>query len=210
MTFQNQSQELVDSFFSIINRQYVPDDVIDAEVFNSSFYVDMHNSSEMYQQNNWFGDKYIEILKQNNFKTVFELGSGNGLATKKLSTFCDKVISCDWNPNPYCSLENIDFHNCSLFDLPRGITADVSISADVIEHFPQDKLHKLCGRLDNIAPNGLHIIAGYADGTSHLSVLSPWDWLKIFRCFDEKYRLIEIDARRGNWKTPVFVFSNFL
>ena len=210
MPSQSNQQQLVEGFFSLINRQYAPDDANEKTVFNEKYYTDVHASNAAYQRNNWFSDKFIELVAKRDFATIFELGSGNGKATQKLAQICDKVIACDWSPNPYSTHEKVEFHNCSFFDLPSSIQADVTISADVIEHFPPDKLYKLMGRLDHIAPYGLHIIAGYADGHSHLSVYGPWDWLKMFRHFDSNYKLVEIEARRDNWETPVFVFSNFL
>ena len=165
---------------------------------------------EVYQNNNWFLDKYINIVRESEFDTVFELGSGNGRATLALSQCCKKVYACDWNPNPYRHLHNVEFHNCSFFDVPDELNAEVTISADVMEHFPPDDVPVLIEKLQKIAPKGLHIIAGYPDGMSHLSVLGPWKWLEHFRKFDPQYQLIEIDFRKGNQDSPVFVFSNFL
>ena len=199
-----------DILFSLINRKYAPDDVTPDEVFNRDYYATRHQNNIAYQANNWFGDNFVSQIERQRFSTVFELGSGNGQATKKLAEICDKVIACDWSPNPYRDHKKVEFYECSFFDLPDKIKADVSVSADVIEHFPPEKLNELFKRLDKIAPKGLHIIAGYGDGHSHLSVFGPWDWLKYFRNFDDQYKLVNISARKGNWDKPVFVFSNFL
>ena len=205
-----QREQLSSLFLSILNRKYVPHEVEDASVFNSEFYKDLHENNPAYQTNNWFLEKYVNVIRESGIKSVFELGSGNGKATVELAKHCDMVYACDWNQNPYEHLPNVDFYNCSFFDVPDEICAEVTISADVMEHFPCDAVSDLIKKLQQIAPKGLHIIAGYPDGMSHLSVFGPWKWLELFRQYDPGYQLIEIDFRKGNLNRPVFVFSNFL
>ena len=110
-----QREQLSSLFLSILNREYVPDEIDKAGVFNSEFYQDLHENNPAYQNNNWFADKYIDIIQNLGITSVFELGSGNGKATSRLAQVCEKVLACDWNPNPYHNLPNVEFYNCSFF-----------------------------------------------------------------------------------------------
>ena len=79
----------------------------------------------------------------------------------------------------------------------------------MLEHFPLTDLSDYIKKLNSIAPLGLHIIAGYLDGMSHLSVFGPWELLKLFRQADKNYKLINIEFRRGHLDQLVYVLSNF-
>ena len=54
--------------------------------------------------------------------------------------------------------------------MPDNVNIEITISADVLEHFPLTDLSEDIKNLNSIVPLGLHIIAGYLDGMSHLSV----------------------------------------
>ena len=205
-----QRESLMRMFTSVINRDYTPDDVNPSEVFTSEFYEAVHQKEPGYQRNNWFSKKYVDLLSGFNFQNIFELGSGNGQATLALSAIANRVTACDFNDNPYAHLENVTFHKASFFDLPTNISADIAVSADVLEHFPTGKLVDVIGGLQKIAPKGLHLIAGYPDGMSHLSVLPPWHWLSIFRLFDPSYQLVDIEFRKEKVDKPVFVITNLI
>jgi len=201
--------EIFNALFYVINAEYIPDKVKADDVFNSDFYTNLHQNNIAYQNNNWFLDKYIDILQRKNIKSCFELGSGNGKTTEKLSKFMELVISVDFNPNPFSHIENVKCYVGSFFEVPHDVKAEITISADVLEHFPPTDLSDTIKKLNNIAPLGLHIIAGYPDGMSHLSVFGPWKWLELFRQVDKKYKLINIDFRKGHLNRPVYVLSNF-
>ena len=203
------NQETVQVLFSILNAEYIPDQVEVEAVFSSDFYTSLHQNNSLYQENNWFPDKYIELLQRKNIKSCFELGSGNGKATQKLSKFMQSYISVDFNPNPFSHLENVTCYEGSFFEVPDDVKTEITISADVLEHFPPTELSDAIQKLNSIAPLGFHIIAGYPDGMSHLSVFGPWKWLELFRQVDKKYKLLDIEFRRGRLDQPVYVLSNF-
>ena len=93
--------------------------------------------------------------------------------------------------------------------MPDNVNIEITISADVLEHFPLTDLSEDIKNLNSIVPLGLHIIAGYLDGMSHLSVFGPSKWLKLFRQADKNYKLINIEFRRRCLDQPVYVLSNF-
>lgn len=203
------NNELTKAFFSLLNAEYVADQVDATAVFSSDFYTSVHQNNPLYKENNWFPDKYIELLQRKNISSCFELGAGNGKATEKIARFVKSITCVDFNPNPFANLSNVNSIEGSFFDISEDIKADVTISADVLEHFPPHDLNYAVKKLNAIAPLGLHVIAGYPDGMSHLSVFGPWKWLEIFREVDKNYKIINVEFRQGRLEKPVYVLSNF-
>ena len=124
--------EIFNALFYVINAEYIPDKVKADDVFNSDFYTNLHQNNIAYQNNNWFLDKYIDILQRKNIKSCFELGSGNGKTTEKLSKFMELVISVDFNPNPFSHIENVKSYVGSFFEVPHDVKAEITISADAV------------------------------------------------------------------------------
>ena len=91
----------------------------------------------------------------------------------------------------------------------RLIVREAELKGHVLEYFPLTDLSDDIKKLNSIAALGLHIIAGYLDGMSHLSVFGPWELLKLFRQADKNYKLINIEFRRRCLDQPVYVLSNF-
>ena len=105
-TVEAKQAELANDFF-LLNAYYVPDQVEEASVFCSDCDTNLHESNPLYQENNWFPDKYIELLQSTNIKKCFEIGSGNGKATQNISKFVQSLISVDLIPNPFAYLEDV-------------------------------------------------------------------------------------------------------
>jgi hypothetical protein len=88
-------------------------------------------------------------------------------------------------------------------------TADLVCSSDVLEHFHPNDIETVVRKLHNAGRHNYHVIACYDDGHSHLTITSPGNWLNLFRAHSYEYRLVDIEARRGNPNQLVCVVSNF-
>lgn len=178
-------------------------------VLASSYYQAQHDNLKPYQVNNWLVP-YIPVVVAAQPRSVLEIGCGNGIATRQLAASIADVRALDWALSPM------------LVDLPPNVTfvqgdvrtqnlppVDLVASADVLEHFPREELLPLVERLVGCARNGLHVIACYDDGHSHLSVARPAHWLALFQAVDPDYRFLDVMYRRGDAAHITCTITNF-
>lgn len=161
------------------------------------YYERLHKSSRAYGSNNWLLDQH-ELIKHISNKSVFELGCGNGAFSSLAASRAKMVYAADWALSDKfpARQENLAFLLCDAtkIDFPKS---DISCSGDVLEHFDEETVQKIIGKLISSCKYGYHVIACYDDGHSHLCVKSPEWWEEIFKRHDTSYRLHEVTDRNG-------------
>lgn len=181
----------------------------DAAVLQSAYYTSLHTGTSAYRVNNWLLPYASSIIALQP-RSVLEVGCGNGLATRKLAAGVPHVYALDWVRSPELVQlpDNVTFMQADVrtVDLP---VVDVIASADVIEHFPPKQLLPLIEKLVSSGRYGLHVIACYDDGHSHLSIARPAHWLALFQAVARDYRLVNIERRRGSDQQLVCTITNF-
>jgi SAM-dependent methyltransferase len=170
---------------------------------DASYYQNLHEQDLGYQTNNWLLEE-LEIILSFKSDSILELACGNGKFLELAAPFFKEVYGCDWaiSPNIKGILEkypNVNFFQVDLYlDLPF-CTADLVVSADFLEHLTPKLLPMVLQRLDSFITKAYHKIACYDDGHSHLSILPPKKWLKLFQSINPKYCLERVDLRCGIW-----------
>ncbi len=153
----------------------------DINIHNPEYYTSLHFSDEGYRNNNWLVEDISELLSATS-GTVLEIGAGNLACSKLLARNVKKVYAVDWadiTPEPPMP-ENLFFRRADVIndDLPN---ADLSCSADFFEHLPVETIDHVIEKVTRAAKLGWHKIACYDDGHSHLTVMSPLQWLEKFK-----------------------------
>jgi SAM-dependent methyltransferase len=179
-----------------------------SESFSCQYYQNLHETDCNFIKNNWLVDDFDTILGTNP-NVILELGCGNGKFARKASQYCEKVIAVDWAKSP--SLEGLP---CNVEFLQRDISADslpqadLTCSADFLEHLPFNILHQTISKIVKSSPCGYHKIACYDDGHSHLSIMPVWKWLNLFLEFGHDYKLLDVEFRRGCLEKQVITIGN--
>ena len=184
-------------------------------VLNRAYYEQLHRSPS-YRENNWLVADLPLIAPQSGATqsggALLEIGCGNGRFLDAAAGSFARLIGCDWALSPVMQQvlarhANVAFLAADLTqdDLPGG--NDIVVSADVLEHLPPPRLAAVLARIDAAAPRAYHKIACYDDGHSHLSILPPHEWLRLFRRCDERYELQRTETRRGNAAQVVAVIA---
>lgn len=175
-----------------------------------AYYQQLHESS-VYRDRNWLVAD-LPLLTARSGGTLVEIGCGNGRFLDAAAPHFTRLIGCDWALSPVlrevlARHRNVEFWPCDATQdaLPAG--ADIVVSADVLEHFPPAQLPAALARIDAIAPRAYHKIACYDDGHSHLAILPPHQWLKLFRDCDPAYELLATQIRRGDAAQRVAVIG---
>jgi len=185
------------------------DDRISSGVATAAYYQKLHNEVDVYKTNNWLVD-HIDKLISCQPETLVEVGSGNCKFLRKAAKHVGRVIGLDWAFSP----EAINLPSNVTF-LKRDITLDpipaghMICSADVLEHIRPNHIPMVLRKLDSAAPLNYHVIACYDDRHSHLSIMSPNDWLNQFRLLSQRYEIVDISFRRNDQSAVVCVISNF-
>ena len=176
--------------------------------FNAEYYQLVHESNDAFSNNNWLMEDF-DFIESQNAKIISELACGNGEFTKAISRVCDHVYALDWAASP--ELGNLP-HNVTFMqvdiarsDIPK---TDLVCSGDFLEHLPTNLLPEIIEKIINSAPKGYHKVACYDDGHSHLSVLSPWHWLDLFKRIDGSYFVDKVEFRDGRFDKLVIVLTN--
>ncbi len=179
----------------------------------SDYYAALHSFEFAYQHNNWLL-AFASFLGGFGFRKIVECGTGNGAFVAAVSGTGVEAVGLDWVASPVFphSSQGVSFRfwDAHLDEIPRS---ELCCSGDFLEHVASDFLDTLLERMLTSAKAQFHLIACNDDGQSHLSVLTPSDWLERFEIarrsaetpISDPLELTEIN--RGNGKT-VAIISN--
>lgn len=176
--------------------QHVPDDGRQFKI-SASYYRELQSSDELYQKNNWLLD-YMEKIILWKPRTVIEVGAGNCLFSIKIAPLVESVTAIDWALQPACSPpDNLVavVADITSMDFPK---ADVTCSADFLEHIENESLEKVLQKISASAPHQLHVIACYDDKHSHLTVMPPAGWISLFKSVCADFSLTAVECRRDD------------
>ena len=177
-------------------------------------YERLHRTSVKYQQNNWLLDDVARLVAAGG-ESILEVGCGNGLFLAEASQHWRHTVGVDW-VRPEC-LDRVLAEHPAIGFVQQDITRldvarqfDLLVSADVLEHLHPSALPAVIRRLHACGRRGYHKIACYDDGHSHLSVLRPRQWLRLFEdaAPNGAYRIVGCERRDGRRAKPVVVISN--
>ncbi len=175
------------------------------------YYQDIHEQNAAYQTNNWLLDE-LDRIDAFGASTVLELACGNGRFLDRAASRFTHVYGCDWAVSPLvgpvlAAHVNVTFFRTDLYRELPPCHADLVVSADFLEHIAPDAIDEVLRRIDTLGPSAFHKIACYDDGHSHLTILSPDEWLARFRAIDAAYRLERVEDRLGDPTRQIAVFS---
>jgi hypothetical protein len=155
-------------------------------------YIDLHDQKG-YKNNNWgLGLLHEEKLK--NCNSFFELGSGNGMLIELGISQSKKMRGIDLI-NPTNNL-NIITNSIDSLDYKQLDEYDVTVSADFLEHLPVSVLFKVIDNISKGKSKQFHIKACYDDYISHETILTPGEWLYLFKNIDPSFKIERIEYRR--------------
>jgi SAM-dependent methyltransferase len=179
-------------------------------VASSAHYQHVHDTFKPYQENNWLVPDAPRILTFSR-GSLCELGCGNGRFLKLVASHYNFVCGIDWACSPLLEPlpRNVSFVQADLsLKFPLSDKFDVVCSADFLEHLELSAITKLLASISSQAAINYHKIACYDDGGSHLTLLSPAQWLSLFRAVDKDYRIESMEMRRGDSRQEVVTISN--
>jgi hypothetical protein len=172
------------------------------------YYEKLHSEDNGYRQNNWLLSEISEIQKVSP-AVITELGAGNLKCAIAMSKQGSIVNAVDWvqciNPSELPPGVRFMKKDITFEEIPKS---DLCCSADFFEHLAPKSLLSVIENAASSARYGYHKIACYDDGHSHLSVLSPLQWLNLFKQFSSEFYLKRISFRRDNINSPVVTLSN--
>jgi SAM-dependent methyltransferase len=171
-------------------------------------YQEIHEKNELYQINNWLLSE-LEILKPFVGTRVLEIGCGNGKFLRAVAPFVSEVIGVDFAVSPL--LESMPLNvRVSRADLMNDNlpSADLCVSADVLEHIPPNAIRQVLSKVHRSAPRQYHAIACYDDGSTHQTVMAPHRWLALFLEHSPDYAVVNIVTRQGSRYKPVVYITN--
>lgn len=175
------------------------------EVNTAAYYEHHHNTSQKYQDNNWLVDD-IGILRNITDGVVCEIGCGNSKFLHQGAPYFRKMLGVDWavTPGALNLPPNVDFMQADLSQgfPPASMMIDPNIklfdllcSADFFEHLHQAAAEHLIQEMLPTAKYHYHKIACYDDYRHHLTILSPSEWLALFKKHDKTFYLHRVDHR---------------
>lgn len=180
-----------------------------SESFCSKYYQSLHEKDFGYIENNWLLED-VNAIAAKNYDVVLELGCGNGRFAVEAAKYIDKIIAIDWASSPFLKdlPSNVEFIQSDItkIELPQ---ANLTCSADFLEHLPPNVLIETIEKIIKTSPYGYHRIACYDDGHSHLSIMPAWKWLDIFKGFSSDYKLLDVEFRRGRLSEQVITVANW-
>lgn len=176
---------------------------------DAEYYQALHDNDIGYQTNNWLVDELGEILKFNP-TSILELACGNGKFLDIVSKHVANVNGCDWAVSPKLLKvlrhnPNIKFHKQNLYESMPNCESDMVVSADFLEHIDPNKLVDVLTNIDRHSSKALHKIACYDDGHSHLTIISPDEWLALFNQVNPEYKILKTEVRPGPIKKEMVV-----
>jgi SAM-dependent methyltransferase len=175
----------------------------------STYYQWLHDTLSAYQDNNWLVD-YSLWFESRSFDSVTEIGCGNGRFLRTIAPKVGRVVGLDWALSATLAdlPQNVSVQKCDLTVDPVP-ASQLICSADVLEHIAPDDISDVVVKLHAAGPSNFHAIACYDDGHSHLTIMPPDAWLKLFRTVSSDYQLLGVDVRRNNPNTLVCLITNF-
>lgn len=177
--------------------------------FNAEYYQQQHETNEAFSENNWLVDEIPQILSCRP-TVISELACGNGEFSKQIAPHCKKVYAIDWAKSPVLEPlpHNVEYKCINIVDDPLP-HSDLCCSADFLEHLPTNSLENSIKKIACSAKSGYHKIACYDDGHSHLSILPPWEWLRMFaKHGGNDYKITKVEFRRSDPTQIVIVIAN--
>jgi len=176
---------------------------------SSSYYQNLHDTLEAYQQNNWLIDRIDDALRCEP-ESILEIGCGNGRFSKAVASRVASVVASDWAKSPMLTdlPANVQFAQKDIVNdsLP---SCDLVCSADVLEHFHPTDINNVIEKLHQAGRYNYHVIACYDDNHSHLTIISPGQWLSLFYRLSAGYRIKSIEPRRNDPAQLICVIANF-
>lgn len=178
---------------------------------DAAYYQDLHDHHPNYQNNNWLLDELANTLSFG-VRSVLEIACGNGRYLELAAPHFEWVYGCDWAVSPRIQNimrehSNVLFFPVDLYQSVPMCSAELVVSADFLEHIKPESLSRVMSRIDLLASKQFHKIACYDDGNSHLSVLSPEQWLRQFQTIDPRYKLERVEKRLDMADKVIAVFS---
>lgn len=183
---------------------------------NAEYYQNLHDNNRAFLENNWLVDE-LNVIQSlvNKVETVLELGCGNGRFLEIAAKLWPEVTGVDWAKSSYIdtllkNYSNIKFIQADVTKLKLTQSYDLVVSADFLEHLPEDILPLVIGGMLQAGQVHFHKIACYDDGHSHLSIFPPEKWVTLFQSQPggENTRIVQQEIRKGNPKNIVITLSN--
>lgn len=168
-------------------------------------YKNLHTTNIGYQNNNWLMDEipYIRSLK---LDSLLEVGCGNGRFLKEICNHVPKSIGIDLVKSPILDDTKYIFYQKNIYTDDLPFKTDLVLSADVLEHFIEDKMVEIIQKLLTVSNKQYHIIACYDDGHSHQTIKSPEEWLKLFNLVSSDFKLKWVKKRKERDICLIFNF----
>lgn len=186
------------------------------DYISAAYYQNLHNTNHAFMRNNWLLSE-ISLIREiaANVNSVLELGCGNGRFLELAAGIWQDVTGIDWAISDYLdnllrSHKNIKFIKADISTFKYQQKYDLIVSADFLEHLPKELLGPVIAEALRAGRINFHKIACYDDGHSHLSILSPDEWLSIFndQPGGEGVRIAHSELRKGNPNNIVIALSN--
>lgn len=176
---------------------------------SSRYYQDLHDKDAAYQANNWLLSEKERLL-QCRPRTLVEVGCGNGRFLREVAKDVESATGLDWAISPLTAdmPKNVSVRKADVTK-DNLLQADLVCSADVLEHFHPDAIEAVLSKVHKAGRFNYHVIACYDDHHSHLTIISPGEWLYLFRQMSPKYNLLDIRPRRNNPNHLVAVIANY-
>lgn len=182
----------------------------------AEYYQNLHDTNHAFMKNNWLLNE-LDFIKKiaGDTNSVLELGCGNGRFLELAAGIWQDVTGVDWAVSGYLDNllrmhENIKFVHADIATLKFQQKYDLIVSADFLEHLPKELLGPVITEALRAGRINFHKVACYDDGHSHLSILSPEEWLTIFNAQPggECIRIVHSELRKGNPNNIVIALSN--
>jgi len=164
------------------------------EEFEKKKYSDLWRSVNYTSSSaNNFARLVKSIIPEGN-SSVLEIGCGNGTGMKALSNHCN--ISGNDIIIEAAVASEIDatiLYEFPLWNIPGYLSFDYTISTDVLEHIPIEKIDESIKKIIEISEVGaIHAICTRPASTKyegrqvHLTVRPIWWWRKLFQKYNHK------------------------
>lgn len=183
---------------------------------SADYYQNLHDTNQAFIDNNWLLNE-LDLIKgiAGDVNSLLELGCGNGRFLEQAASVWPEVTGVDWAKSAYLNKlqathKNIKFIQADISTFEFEQKYDLIVSADFLEHLPKELLGKVISKALRAGRVNFHKIACYDDGHSHLSILTPDEWLAIFNAQPggENIRIVHSEFRKGNTNNIVVSLCN--
>lgn len=185
---------------------------------SADYYQNLHDTNQAFMENNWLLNE-LDLIRgiAGDVNSLLELGCGNGRFLEQAANVWPEVTGVDWAKSAYLNklqtiYKNIRFIQADISTFKFQQKYDLIVSADFLEHLPKELLGVVIAEALRAGLVNFHKIACYDDGHSHLSILTPDEWLAIFNAQPggESIRIVHSEFRKGNPSNIVVSLSNGL